>query len=202
MAPANTEDKKGNKKKGGTQSSQADLEEENQQNAELEMQIQGEIEKAQGEDRVQGHGGGLDEEEEMEDSIEQRENTINKDSEFSFVAPRASRTRNERESRKAPVTPTKVFENSNFLKRSINDLSFTPEPLTRKNPRTWQKSEDSLFSQILSKLELLSETVESQTAQIVALETRIEELITLSKGNNQANKANRAATRKIETMAD
>ncbi len=52
MAPDNTEDKKGNKKKGGTRSSQADLEEENQQNAELEMQIQGEIEKAQGDDRV------------------------------------------------------------------------------------------------------------------------------------------------------
>lgn len=56
--------------------------------------------------------------------------------------------------------------------------------------------------QILSKFELLSETVESQTAQIVVLETRIEELTMLSKGNNQANKANRAATRKIETMAD
>lgn len=95
MAPANTEDTKGNKKKGGTRSSQADLEEENQQNAELEMQIQGEIEKAQGEDRVQRHGGGLDEEEEMEDSTEQRENTMNKDSEFSFVAPRAPQTRSE-----------------------------------------------------------------------------------------------------------
>lgn len=49
---------------------------------------------------------------------------------------------------------------------------------------------------------MLSKTVESQTAQIVALETRIEELIMLSKGNNQVNKANRAVTRKIETTAD
>lgn len=31
---------------------------------------------------------------------------------------------------------------------------------------------------------------------------RIEKLTTLSKGNNQSNKANWAATRKIETMAD
>lgn len=65
-----------------------------------------------------------------------------------------------------------------------------------------KKSEDSLFSQILSKLELLSKTVESQTAQIVALETRIEELTMLSKGNNQVNKANGAVTCKIETTAD
>ncbi len=62
MALANTEDKKGNKKKSGTRSSRADLKEENQRNAELEMQIQREIEKAQRVDRVQGHGGGLDEE--------------------------------------------------------------------------------------------------------------------------------------------
>ncbi len=127
---------------------------------------------------------------------------MNEDSEFSFVALRAPRTRSERESCKAPVTSTKIFENSHFLKRSINDLSFTPEPLIRKFPRTWQKSKDSLFLQILSKLELLSETVKSQTTQIVALETRIEELTTLSKRNNQANKANRAETQKIETIAD
>ncbi len=138
----------------------------------------------------------------MERSKEQRENIMNEDSEFSFVALRRSQTRSERETRKAPVTPTMIFENSNFLRRSINDLSFTTEPLTKKNSRTWQKSEDSLFSQILSKLELLSETVESHTSQIVALETRIEKLTTLSKGNNQANKENGAATRKIKTMAD
>ena len=202
MALANKEDKKGNKKKSGTRSSRADLEEENQRNAELEMQIQGEIEKAQGGDRVQGHVGGLDKEVEMVDSKEQRENTINKDSEFSVVAPRAPQTRSEREPRKAPVTSTKIFENSNFLKRSINDFSFTPEPLIRKFPRTWQKSKDSFFLQILFKLELLSETVESQTTQIVALETRSEELTTLLKRNNQANKANRAETQKIKTMAD
>ncbi len=95
MAPANTEDKKGKKKKGGTRSSQADLEEENQQNVELEMQIQREIKKAQGGDMVQRHGVGLDKEEEVEDITEQKENTMNEDSEFSFVAPQASRTRSE-----------------------------------------------------------------------------------------------------------
>ena len=131
MTPTNKEDKKGNKKKSGARSSRADLEEDNQRNAELKMQSQREIEKSQGGNRVQGHGGGLDKEKEMERRKEQRENTMNKSSEFSFVAPRTSLTGSERESCKAPVTPTKIFENSNFLKRSINDLSFTTEPLTK-----------------------------------------------------------------------
>lgn len=202
MAPSNTEDKKGNEKEGGTRTNRSDLEEENQQNVELEMQIQGEMKRAQGGDRAQVHGEGLEGEAEMEDEIEDRENIPNKEAKFSVVAPRAPRTRSERNLRGDPVTPTKIFGDSKVLKRSINDLSFTPEPLTRKNPKTGQNIEDSFLSQILFKLELLSKTVESQTAQIVALESRIEELTMLSKGNNQVSKANRAATCKIETMAN
>ena len=52
------------------------------------------------------------------------------------------------------------------------------------------------------RLESLTQTVESQTMHILALEKQIKELTTHSKGNIQANKANRAATKKIETMAD
>lgn len=47
MAPANSEDKKGTKKKGGTRTRQADAEEETRHNAELEMQIREEMERAQ-----------------------------------------------------------------------------------------------------------------------------------------------------------
>lgn len=46
MAPVNMENKKGNKKKGGTRNRQVDSDEENQLNAEIEMQIQDEMEKA------------------------------------------------------------------------------------------------------------------------------------------------------------
>lgn len=52
------------------------------------------------------------------------------------------------------------------------------------------------------KLESLTQTVESQTTHILALEKQITELTTHSNGNIQANKANRAATRKIDKMAD
>ena len=47
MAPANSEDKKGTKKKGGTRTRRADAEEETQHNTELEMQIREEMERAQ-----------------------------------------------------------------------------------------------------------------------------------------------------------
>ena len=202
MAPANSEDKKGTKKKGGTRTKRADAEEETQHNAELEMQIREEMERAQEGSSAQAGAGGQ-EEVEMEDNVEVGEDGMNENSEFSFVAPHASRNMRENAtSGKEPVTPTKVQGNSSFLKRSLDDLSFTPEPPVRKNPRTLQKIKDHLLVDILSKLESLSKVVESQTAHIVALESRVEELSTLSKGNLQANKANRAATKKIETMAD
>lgn len=94
------------------------------------------------------------------------------------------------------------MEHPKFLKRSIHDFSFTPESVTRKNPKFSIGHNVSLFAQIVSKLDLLSNTVESQTAQINALERRIEELTLSSKGNTQINKANQAAVKKIEAMAD
>ena len=152
----------------------------------------------------------------MEDNVDMGEGGINENSEFNFVAPHASRNMRENAtSGKEPVTPTKVQGNSSFLKRSLDDLSFTPEPPVRKNPRTLHKIKDHLHVDILSKLKSLSKVVESQTAHIVALESwvesqtahivalesQVEELSTLSKDNLQANKANRASTKKIETMA-
>lgn len=44
------------------------------------------IEKAQGGHKVQDHREGLDEKKEMVDSTKQRENTMNKDFEFRFIA--------------------------------------------------------------------------------------------------------------------
>lgn len=201
MAPANSEDKKGTKKKGGTRTRRADADEETQHNAELEMQIREEIERAQEESSAHA-GVGVQEEVEMEDNIEMGEGRMNENSEFSFVAPHSARNMRENAtSGKEPVTPTKVQGNPSFLKRSLDDLSFTTEPPVRKNPQTLQKTKDYLLVDILSKLESLSKVVEGQKTYIVALELRIEELNTLHKGNHQANKANWAATKKIETMA-
>ncbi|MCJ1345737.1 hypothetical protein MMC31_003946, partial [Peltigera leucophlebia] len=153
------------------------------------------LERAQeGSSAQEGAGG--QEEVEMKDNVEMGEGGMNENSEFSFVAPHASRN---------------MRENA-----TSDDLSFTPEPPVRKNPRTLHKIKDHLHVDILSKLESLSKVVESQiahivalklrvnsqTAHIVALESRVEELSTLSKGNLHANKANRAATKKIETVAD
>lgn len=129
----------------------------------------------------------------MEDNVEMGEGGINENSEFSFVAPHVSRENTT--SGIEPVTPTKVQGKSSFLKRSLDDLSFTPEPPVRKNPRMLHKIKDHLLVDILLKLESLTKVVESQTTHIVALESRVEELSTLSKGNLQANKANRAATK-------
>lgn len=59
---------------------------------------------------------------------------INENSQFSFVALNASCNMYENiTSGKKPVTPTKLKQNSSFLKRSLNDLLFTPEPPVRKN---------------------------------------------------------------------
>lgn len=192
-----TENKKGNKKKGGTRNRQVDSDEENQLNAEIEMQIQDEIEKAlEGGDSSDSAGGGK--EAVIGDLREQNDVSINGTSKFSFEAPRAlPSTRNSDTTSREPVTPTKFSENHNFLKRSINDLSFTPEPDTRKNPRPLHSQNNSLLTQILSKLPALSNTVESQTAHIVALEKRIEEVTFHSKGNTQASKANQVAAKRL-----
>lgn len=79
MALAITEVKKGNRKKGCTWK-QAELEEEDQRNTELEMQIQGKMERAQKKNMIWGDASGPEEAEEeeeerkegeIEDSIEQ-----------------------------------------------------------------------------------------------------------------------------------
>ncbi len=143
-----------------------------------------------------------DGEKEVEDGSEEDKRTTKRNSAFRFAFPRPVTAPKSRVSGKAPVTPTKISGELNFLKRSINDLSSTPQPVIRKNPRITKEIENILLSQILSKLEKLSETVESQAAHIFSLEKKIDELSILSKGNNKTAKANRVATKKIETMAD
>lgn len=194
------ENKKGNKKKGGARNRQVDSDEENQLNAEIEMQIQDEIEKAKEGDSMSDSASGVGELE-VRDGSKHDDIIMNGDSMFSFVAPQALPTlRNGDTVNRDPVTPTKILENPNFIKRSINDLSFTPEPITWK--KFLQTQDNSLLSQILSKLDPLSNTVESQIAHILALEKRIEELILHSKRNTQASKANQVVAKKIETMAE
>lgn len=201
MAPANVENKKW-KKKGGTRKRQTDSDDENLLSAEIEMQIQGEIEKAQEGESFSKSISDLDDAE-TEDVSVQRGTTMSANSKFNFVGPRVlpPMPDSDRPNRE-PVTPTKFSEHPSFLKRSINDLSFTPERIARKNLRLSEGHDSSLLAEILSKLSLLSDTVDSQTARIVALEKRIEELTTHSKGNTQINKANQLAVKKIEIMAD
>lgn len=148
MTPASTKDKKGSKKKEGTQAGQADVGGESQLIAEVERQIQEEREKAQEEESTQGDMSRVDEME-IGDTAGQGSKTMNNNSVFSFEAMHVPS--------RDPVTPIKFSEKPNFLKRSINDLLFTPEPLTKKNPRV----DSSLLNQILSKLETLSGTRKS-----------------------------------------
>lgn len=199
MAPANVENKKG-KKNGGTRNSQTDSDGENLLSVEIEIQIQGEIEKAQDGESFSKNISDL---EDAEDVSVQSGTTMSANSKFDFVGPRVlpPMTDSERSNRE-PVTPTKFSEYPSFLKRSINDLSFTPERIARKNLRLSKRHDNSLLAQILSKLSSLSDIVDSQTAHIIALEKRIEELTTHSKENTQINKASQSAIKKIETMAD
>ncbi|MCJ1349973.1 hypothetical protein MMC31_008216 [Peltigera leucophlebia] len=128
---------------------------------------------------------------------------MNADAKFDFMGPKTLPSMPNSEGPNGdPVTPTKFSEHSSFLKKSINDLSFTPEQVTRKNPRFLEGHDNGILAQILSKLGSLSDTVNSQTALILALEKRVEELASPSKGCTQANKANHLAVKKIETMAD
>ncbi len=171
------------------------------------MQIQSEMERSQRGDVTQEAAGeleegGVEEEDgEMEDSVDQGVETTNENLAFSFKIPRPSSTIWEGRTR-ALITPTKISGDPKFLKRTINDLSFTPKPLERKNPRATRMDESFIFKQILSKLDSLSQTVETQTKHICTLEKRVEELTMQIKGKAQANKASQAATKKIETMAE
>lgn len=86
MAPANLEDKKGTKKKGGARTRQADAEEETQHNAELEMQIQGEIMRAQEGSSAPADAGGQ-EEVEIKDNIKMKEGGTNERTQSSVLLP-------------------------------------------------------------------------------------------------------------------
>lgn len=143
-----------------------------------------------------------DGEKDVEEKSKKDKGTIKRNSAFLFVVSRSVTVSKSRASEKAPVTPTKMSRELNFFKRSINNLLFTSEPVIRKNPRITKEIENILLSQILSKLEKLSETIESQTAYILSLEKKIDELSNHSKRNIKTAKANRVATKKIETMAD
>lgn len=193
ITPASAKEKKGSKKCGDHRNAQAEFDEESKMMAEVERQIQEEGKRAQREGTsLQGEVT----EAMMETANTSDDEEVNKTNgpQFTFEKPHALG--------KEPVTPTRFSENANFLKRSINDLSFTPEPPIRKNPRIQDLRDNSILCQILSKVEALSKTVEGQSAHIIALEKRIEELTSQSKIHLQANKKNRGATKKIESIAD
>lgn len=165
MAPSKTA-VKGSRKKSGAQKS-TEFDKENQCNQEFEMQIRDEIEKAQDQSMPEGDLSVMEEEEEMtdgekevEDVSEVYEGTTKTNSALCFAVPRPVTPPKSRVSGKAPVPPTKISGEFNSLKRSINDLSSTPQPVIRKNPKITKEIENILLSQILSKLEKLSETVE------------------------------------------
>lgn len=99
--------------------------------------------------------------------------TINKDSMFSFVIAQTLLTlHNDNVINKEQVTSTKFLKNSNFLKKLINDLFFIFKLITKK--KFLQTKNNSFFTQILSKLDLFSNTMESQIVHILTLENRIE----------------------------
>ena len=148
MASTNTKVKKGNRKKEGAQK-QAELEVEKQHNGELEMQIQGKLEKAHEENLIRGGASNLDkkgEEKEIENSLELGEEIKTKNPAFSFAIPQPLAVmRKGAAINKPPITPTKISGDTNFLKRSMNDLLFTPIPLTRKNPKVTGNEENSIL---------------------------------------------------------
>lgn len=123
----------------------------------MEKQIQEERERAQEVVSTQSDLSGIDKME-IRDNLEQDSKTLNGNSSFSFKASHPPSIES--------ITPTKFSENSKFFKRLINDLSFTPKPIVRKNPRTHHFQDSSFLTKILSKFNMLLETVKSQTAHI------------------------------------
>ncbi len=128
MAPVSNEVKKNGRKKGSLQK-EAEPEKEGL-NSEVEMQIQSEMERSQRGDVTQEVAGaleerGIEEEDgEMKDSVDQGVETINENLAFSFKIPCPSSTIREGRTR-VSITPTKISGDPKFLKRTINDLSFT-----------------------------------------------------------------------------
>lgn len=113
---------------------------------------------------------------EIGDTLEQSSKTMNGNLLFSFETLHHLSIE--------PVTPTKFSENSKFFKKSINNLLFTLKLIIKKNLRIHHFWDSNLVTQILSKLDIFSKTIKSQTAHIgsktahiVALEKWMEELI-------------------------
>lgn len=150
MAPSKTA-VKGSRKKSGAQKI-TELDKENQCNQELEKQIRGEMERAQDQSMPEGDESVMEEEEmtdrkkEVEDGSEEDGGTTKRNLAFRFAIPRPITAPKSRLSRKSPVTSTKISGELNFLKRSINDLLSTPEPVIRKNPKITKKIENILLS--------------------------------------------------------
>ncbi len=114
-----------------------------------------------------------DERNRAENIPEEDEGGANRKSAFEFVVPRPiTAPKSQKSLRKMPITSTKISGELNFLKRSINNLSFTPKPVTRKNPEITEEIKNILLNQILSELDKLSETVETQIGYILALEKK------------------------------
>lgn len=67
------------------------------------------------------------------------------------------------------MTSIKISGDSTFLKKLINNFLFILEPLTQKNARTIRMDESFIFGPILSKLDFLFQTIESQTKYILYL---------------------------------
>lgn len=144
--------------------------------------------------------GELKEDEEMENCVNQGKEIMNENSTFVFHIPRLQIPIRKAIS-KLPRTPTRISNDPKFMKRLINNLLFMPEPPEQKNPRASRIDESLVLGQILSKFDTLSQTVETQIKHICVLEKQVEELTTQARGNIQANKASRATTKKIKTMA-
>lgn len=152
MTPSKTISKDGMKKSGIPK--RAEVDEENYCNEELEKQIQEEMERAQDQSRVERSESTV-EVEEMGDEVEKIEDRAEKNVEkstFHFAVPRPVTAPKCKISGKTPVTPTKISEDMNFLKKPINDLSSTPKPVLKKNPKITKEIENILLGQILSKL--------------------------------------------------
>lgn len=65
---------------------------------------------------------------------------------FSFAIPQSSAAMHKGAAiSKPPITLTKIFEDTNFLKRSVNNLLFTLKLLIRKNLKTTLEEENSIF---------------------------------------------------------
>lgn len=125
---------KNSKKKSGTQKS-TKFDKKNQYNQELKTQIRDEIEKTQDQSMPKRDksiikvGEVTNREDEVENRLEEDKGTIKRNLVFRFAILWPVTTPKSKCLGKAPVTPTKISEELNFLKKLINNLSFNPKPV-------------------------------------------------------------------------